>query len=349
MSVCVCVIGACPHKFTGVACLNMFKCRSSIIASAPKIQIGGALTPCVTMRHSSYAAAVFAVTAAASASAAQFVGSRQAGGHAGGRHVCSAVRTLAVDAHTHTKQQTSNTHASSFCSPNSHSQTRLELLCFNNHWLLPAHAAASYALWTTLLLVLLLLRARILLLMLMLLALCPTPAPLSATSPASIPPAYSAMLLVWCSFDLTWGPIEYHRRSLDNLQAAMRQSRKLCAIMLDTLGREVWVCRSDLMPWWCVVVAVHAYLSVRADVCACMYVCMYVCVCCASQAANVNDTKGTKVPLLHRFPPILSMDGQAQVMIRRPFRIEADGWPNQAGQEISVHMGQTLTLTTRGA
>ena len=36
-------------------------------------------------------------------------------------------------------------------------------------------------------------------------------------------------------------------------------------------------------------------------------------------------------------------------MIRRPFRIEADGWPNQAGQEILVKMGQTLTLTTRGA
>lgn len=35
-------------------------------------------------------------------------------------------------------------------------------------------------------------------------------------------------------------------------------------------------------------------------------------------------------------------------MIRRPFRIEADGWPNQAGQEILVKMGQTLTLTTRG-
>lgn len=74
-------------------------------------------------------------------------------------------------------------------------------------------------------------------------------------------------------FDLTWGPIEYHRRSLDNLQTAMKKSRKLCAIVLDTLGREV--------------------------------------------------------------------------MIRRPFRIEADGWPNQAGQEILVKMGQNLTLTTR--
>jgi pyruvate kinase len=42
-------------------------------------------------------------------------------------------------------------------------------------------------------------------------------------------------------FDLTWGPIEYHRRSLDNLQTAMKKSRKLCAIVLDTLGREVRV------------------------------------------------------------------------------------------------------------
>jgi pyruvate kinase len=44
-----------------------------------------------------------------------------------------------------------------------------------------------------------------------------------------------------CRFDLTWGPIEYHRRSLDNLQTAMKKSRKLCAIVLDTLGREVGV------------------------------------------------------------------------------------------------------------
>lgn len=73
--------------------------------------------------------------------------------------------------------------------------------------------------------------------------------------------------------DLTWGPIDYHRRSLDNLQEAMRRTRKLCAIMLDTLGREV--------------------------------------------------------------------------MIRRPFRIDPDGWPNQAGQEIGVKAGQKLTLTTR--
>ncbi|KIY94684.1 hypothetical protein MNEG_13279 [Monoraphidium neglectum] len=73
--------------------------------------------------------------------------------------------------------------------------------------------------------------------------------------------------------DLTWGPIEYHRKSLDNLQEAMRLTRRMCAIVLDTLGREV--------------------------------------------------------------------------MIRRPFRIDEDGWPTQAGQEINVVAGQKLTLTTR--
>ena len=75
------------------------------------------------------------------------------------------------------------------------------------------------------------------------------------------------------SFDLTWGPLEYHRRSLDNLQEAMRRTRKLCAIVVDTLGREL--------------------------------------------------------------------------MVRRPFRIDPDGWPNQVGQEISVAAGSRLTLTTR--
>jgi len=73
--------------------------------------------------------------------------------------------------------------------------------------------------------------------------------------------------------DLTWGPIEYHRRSLDNLHEAMRRTRRLCAVVLDTLGREI--------------------------------------------------------------------------MVRRPFRIDPDGWPNQIGQEIPVKRGDKLTLTTR--
>lgn len=43
--------------------------------------------------------------------------------------------------------------------------------------------------------------------------------------------------------DLTWAPIEYHRMSLQNLQEAMRRTRRLCAVMLDSLGRELMVKR----------------------------------------------------------------------------------------------------------
>ncbi len=65
--------------------------------------------------------------------------------------------------------------------------------------------------------------------------------------------------------DLTWGPIEYHKKSLDNLMEAMKRTRKLCAIVIDTLGREV--------------------------------------------------------------------------MIRRPFRIDPDGWPNQVRRQPAKHKG----------
>lgn len=43
--------------------------------------------------------------------------------------------------------------------------------------------------------------------------------------------------------DLTWAPIEYHRISLQNLQEAMRRTRRLCAVILDTLGRELMIKR----------------------------------------------------------------------------------------------------------
>lgn len=43
--------------------------------------------------------------------------------------------------------------------------------------------------------------------------------------------------------DLTWAPIEYHRRSLQNLQEAMKRTRRLCAVMVDTLGRELMIKR----------------------------------------------------------------------------------------------------------
>jgi pyruvate kinase len=43
--------------------------------------------------------------------------------------------------------------------------------------------------------------------------------------------------------DLTWGSYEFHHKSLSSLQEAMKRSRRLCAIVLDTLGREIMVLR----------------------------------------------------------------------------------------------------------
>lgn len=43
--------------------------------------------------------------------------------------------------------------------------------------------------------------------------------------------------------DLTWAPIDYHRISLKNLQEAMKRTRRLCAVMLDSLGRELMIRR----------------------------------------------------------------------------------------------------------
>ena len=43
---------------------------------------------------------------------------------------------------------------------------------------------------------------------------------------------------------LQWGPVEYHKQSLQNLQKAVKKTRRLCAVLLDTLGRELMIRRS---------------------------------------------------------------------------------------------------------
>lgn len=43
---------------------------------------------------------------------------------------------------------------------------------------------------------------------------------------------------------MQWGPVEYHKKSLENLQEAIRKTRRLCAVLLDTLGRELMIRRS---------------------------------------------------------------------------------------------------------
>ncbi|KAF2289799.1 hypothetical protein GH714_038679 [Hevea brasiliensis] len=42
-------------------------------------------------------------------------------------------------------------------------------------------------------------------------------------------------------FDFSWGDSEYHQETLENLKAAVKNTKKLCAVMLDTVGPELQV------------------------------------------------------------------------------------------------------------
>ncbi|KAL2345163.1 hypothetical protein Fmac_006448 [Flemingia macrophylla] len=42
-------------------------------------------------------------------------------------------------------------------------------------------------------------------------------------------------------FDFSWGDPEYHQETLDNLKEAVKITKKLCAVMLDTVGAEMQV------------------------------------------------------------------------------------------------------------
>ncbi|GLC42008.1 hypothetical protein PLESTF_000110500 [Pleodorina starrii] len=42
-------------------------------------------------------------------------------------------------------------------------------------------------------------------------------------------------------FDFSWGSMDYHQETLDNLRVAMRNTKRLCCTMLDTMGPEIIV------------------------------------------------------------------------------------------------------------
>ena len=42
---------------------------------------------------------------------------------------------------------------------------------------------------------------------------------------------------------MQWGPVDYHRQSLRNLQQASQQTRRMCAVILDIVGRELMIRR----------------------------------------------------------------------------------------------------------
>ncbi|GIL69969.1 hypothetical protein Vretimale_10037 [Volvox reticuliferus] len=49
-------------------------------------------------------------------------------------------------------------------------------------------------------------------------------------------------------FDFSWGSMEYHQETLDNLRVAMRNTKRLCCTMLDTMGPEIIVLNRPEMP-----------------------------------------------------------------------------------------------------
>lgn len=40
-----------------------------------------------------------------------------------------------------------------------------------------------------------------------------------------------------------WGSVDYHKQSLKNLQKASQQTRRMCAVILDIVGRELMIRR----------------------------------------------------------------------------------------------------------
>lgn len=42
-------------------------------------------------------------------------------------------------------------------------------------------------------------------------------------------------------FDFSWGDEQYHQETLENLKQAVKNTQRLCAVMLDTVGPELYV------------------------------------------------------------------------------------------------------------
>jgi len=49
-------------------------------------------------------------------------------------------------------------------------------------------------------------------------------------------------------FDFSWGDDAYHQETLENLKTAVRNTRRLCAVMLDTVGPELHVVNNSESP-----------------------------------------------------------------------------------------------------
>ncbi|KAK9126517.1 hypothetical protein Scep_015363 [Stephania cephalantha] len=55
-------------------------------------------------------------------------------------------------------------------------------------------------------------------------------------------------LVVVARFDFSWGDAEYHQETLENLKIAIKTTKKLCAVMLDTVGPELQIVNNSHHP-----------------------------------------------------------------------------------------------------
>eukprot|EP01018_Ginkgo_biloba_P019377 Gb_17274 [translate_table: standard] len=63
-------------------------------------------------------------------------------------------------------------------------------------------------------------------------------------------------------FDFSWGDDEYHQETLENLKMAVKKTKKLCAVMLDTVGPELQVFNKSEAP---IVLEVDAFVTLTPD------------------------------------------------------------------------------------
>ncbi|XP_010243271.1 PREDICTED: pyruvate kinase 1, cytosolic-like [Nelumbo nucifera] len=63
-------------------------------------------------------------------------------------------------------------------------------------------------------------------------------------------------------FDFSWGDIDYHQETLENLKMAVKSTKKLCAVMLDTVGPELQVVNKSEKS---ILLQENAYVTLTPD------------------------------------------------------------------------------------
>ena len=158
---------------------------------------------------------------------------------------------------------------------------------------------------------------------------------------------------------LQWGTLDFHKRSLRNLNEAMRKTRKLCAVMLDTVGREITVKREvqiDEMGW-----PVHdAGMTVSADqkVGFVAVGVLWACLIKPPQAAGGLNMSWQSGAACARAPLIPLRCPQGRWVSRPPFvldaavrsysRLQAVLCPCQEVQVLRVHCSSVRASTGQG-